>query len=167
MFLIIFCPQFAFYFGSTWLEMIWSIWWVLCKFWINSHKIIYAMECKLLDNMKQLWGWGNLSTYWRVQCEMRIILAHNPNIKWMGARIAQSVEHRTLVRKFTDPWPHARFQVLYWTEFIACVKIISPCSLTWGTELQVPLKTEKVRLNGEGYYQLVKQTFTQKSVQWH
>jgi hypothetical protein len=27
--------------------------------------------------------------------------------------------------------------------------------LTWGTELQVPLKTEKVRLNGEGDYQLV------------
>jgi hypothetical protein len=39
--------------------------------------------------------------------------------------------------------------------------------LTWGTELQVPLKMEKVCLNGEGDYQLVKQTFTQKSVQWH
>jgi hypothetical protein len=71
----------------------------------------------------------------------------------MGARIAQSVEHRV--------------QVLYLTEFIVCVKIIGPCSLTWGTELQVPLKMEKVRLNGEGDYQIVKQTFTQKSVQWH
>jgi hypothetical protein len=68
---------------------------------------------------------------------------------------------RTLVRKFTDPRPHARVQVFHQTKICVCVKIIGPCSLTWGTELQVPLKTAKVRLNGEGDYQLVKQTFTQ------
>jgi hypothetical protein len=72
------------------------------------------------------------------------------HLSLMGAGLAQSEEHRTLVRKFTDPWPHARVQVLYRIEFIVCVKIIGPCSLTWGTELQVPLKTAKVHLNGEG-----------------
>jgi hypothetical protein len=58
--------------------------------------------------------------------------------RWQG--LAKSVEHRTLVRKFTDPVPHAWVRVQQKPEFIVCVKIIGPCSLTWGTELQVPLK---------------------------
>jgi hypothetical protein len=61
---------------------------------------------------------------------------------------------------------HARVRVQQRIELIVCVKKYS-CSLTWETELQVPLKSAKVPLNGEGDYQIVNQTFTQKSVQWH
>jgi hypothetical protein len=49
-----------------------------------------------------------------------------------GGQVAQSVEHWTLVRQFTEPWPHARVQVFHRTEFIVCVKNNWPLFLDLG-----------------------------------
>jgi hypothetical protein len=67
------------------------------------------------------------------------------------AGLAKSVEHRTLTRDHMHGFESTRGQ--------NCVCKKWPRSLTWGTELPVPLKSAKVRLSGEGDYQIVKAKF--------